>query len=190
MPETIRVYEIVYIIAPDRSEEQVRATVDKYNALIAAQGGTVEKTDLWERRRLAYEIKGYTEGLYVVTVFRAYPKVEAELRRVLLISEDTLRFVIVRPDDETVAIQAAPETSGRQQTFAAQPAPVAAQAAPVAAKPRRSRRKPRRSRSPLPWSSRPSRPKRLPSPKPQSPNPWACKGPREFLFIGRSVNKE
>lgn len=123
MPETIRLYELVYIIAPDRSEEQVRAVIDKYNNLIASQGGTVDKTDIWERRRLAYEIDGYTEGLYVVTIFRAPAGAEAELRRVFRISEDTLRSIIVRPGEETTlpepSRQGADEGHGRRAPRAA-----------------------------------------------------------------------
>jgi small subunit ribosomal protein S6 len=101
MPETVRLYEVVYIIAPDRSDEQIQATIDKYANLITSRGGVVEKTDIWERRHLAYEIKGYTEGLYVNTNFRGIPSIESELRRVFRISEDTLRFIIVKPGDET-----------------------------------------------------------------------------------------
>src|SRR5579863_7821379 len=101
MPETVRLYEVVYIIAPDRSDEQIQATIDKYANLITSRGGVVEKTDIWERRRLAYEINGYTEGLYVITIFRGVPSIESELRRVFRISEDTLRFIIVRPGDES-----------------------------------------------------------------------------------------
>jgi len=113
MPETVRLYELVYIIAPDRSDEQVQAVIDKYNNLIASQGGTVDKTDIWERRRLAYEIGGYTEGLYVVTIFRGTPSTEAELRRVFRISEDTLRFIIVRPGEQTTLPEPVPMPAPR-----------------------------------------------------------------------------
>jgi small subunit ribosomal protein S6 len=115
MPETVRLYELVYIIAPDRSEEQVQGVIEKYNNLITTQGGTVDKTDIWERRRLAYEINGYSEGLYVVTIFRAVPAVEAELRRVFRISEDTLRSIIVRPDEETPLPEPVPMPAPRGQ---------------------------------------------------------------------------
>src|SRR5579883_2873435 len=145
MPETIRLYELVYIIAPDRSDEQVQAVIDKYNNLITTQGGTVDKTDIWERRRLAYEINGYGEGLYVVTLFRAVPAVEAELRRVFRISEDTLRFIIVRPDEETALPESAPpprqqsEEAPRRGSRAAaperQPEAVAQNLEPVAEEP-------------------------------------------------------
>lgn len=125
MPETIRLYELVYIIAPDRSEEQVQAVIDKYNNLIASQGGTVDKTDIWERRRLAYEINGYNEGLYVVATFRGTPSVEAELRRVFRISEDTLRSIIVRPGEETTLPEPASRASEEGSSRRAPRAPAA-----------------------------------------------------------------
>lgn len=112
MPETIRVYELVYIIAPDRTEDQVTAINAKYHGLIEANGGKVDKVDIWERRKLAYEIKGYNEGLYVVVVFHGFPKTEAELRRVFHISEDTLRFILVRPDEDQIVLDTpAPQPS-------------------------------------------------------------------------------
>jgi len=102
MPSTVRLYEVVYIVAPDLSEEQVQSIIDKYASLITNKGGSVIKSDIWERRRLAYEISGYHEGVYIVVHFRGLPAVEAELRRVFRISEDTLRYVIIRPEDESV----------------------------------------------------------------------------------------
>lgn len=93
-------YEAVFIVAPDLGDEQIGAITTKYRQLVENGGGTVEKVDQWERRRLAYEIKGYNEGIYIVMQFQAKPDVEAELRRVFQISEDQIRFLIVRRDEE------------------------------------------------------------------------------------------
>jgi len=134
MPALERQYELVYIVRPDFTEEQVQAVITKYNGIITTQGGTLERTDLWERRRLAYEIKGQSEGIYIVTVFKSLPNVEAELRRVFRISEDTLRSIIVKPDEEidtTIASVAPRDMSQRQPFYPAQHA--AAQAAAAAA---------------------------------------------------------
>jgi small subunit ribosomal protein S6 len=134
MPALERQYELVYIVRPDFNEEQVQAVITKYNGIITNQGGTLERTDLWERRRLAYEIKGQTEGIYIVTVFKSLPNVEAELRRVFRISEDTLRSIIVKPDEEidtSVPSVQPRDMSQRQPFYPAQHA--AAQAAAAAA---------------------------------------------------------
>ncbi|MDR3709272.1 MAG: 30S ribosomal protein S6 [Capsulimonadaceae bacterium] len=125
MPNTIRFYEVVYIIAPDKTDEQLQAIVDKYTNLITSQGGVIERTDIWERRRLAYAISGYSEGIYVVTHFRALPAVEAELKRVFRISEDTLRSIVVRPDEEYVSAEPAPRLYRPDTAVVSAEAPVA-----------------------------------------------------------------
>ena len=94
-------YEVVYILDPESSEEQVTTTKSKYQQIVENTGGTIEKIDVWERRKLAYEIKGRTEGVYVIMRFTGVPKVEAELRRVFQISEDQIRYMIVKPEEVT-----------------------------------------------------------------------------------------
>jgi hypothetical protein len=95
----------------------------------------VERTDIWERRRLAYEIKGYTEGVYIVSYFRGLPQVEAEMKRVFGISEDTLRCLIVRPDTDVVPEPLPVRRDFRregEQTIAPPPAPVVVEPEAVA----------------------------------------------------------
>lgn len=98
-----RFYEAIYILDPDLGDEQVTTTSTRYKQVVETAGGAVEKIDIWERRRLAYPVKGRTEGIYVVMQFRGMPNVEAELRRIFLISEDQIRYMIVKPEElETV----------------------------------------------------------------------------------------
>jgi len=116
-----RSYEAIYILDPDSSDEQIATTTTRYKTVVETAGGTVEKLDVWERRRLAYPVKGRTEGIYVVMNFDGIATVEAELRRVFQISEDQIRYMIVKPEDvePLLPIQ--------------ESAPVAEAAAPVAA---------------------------------------------------------
>ncbi len=114
-------YEAVYIVDPDLGDERITAITAKYRGIIETGGGAIEKIDVWERRRLAYEVKGRTEGIYVIMQFQAKPPVEAELRRIFQISEDQIRFLIIRRDDEEALLPAA------------SPAPAAAAPAPVPA---------------------------------------------------------
>ncbi len=104
-------YEAVYIMDPDLGEERISAITAKYRQIVESGGGTLEKIDVWERRRLAYEIKGRTEGIYAVMQFRAKPPVEAELRRIFQISEDQIRFLIIRRDDDEALLPVAPAAS-------------------------------------------------------------------------------
>ena len=114
-------YEAVYIVDATLGDEQIGVITAKYKTLIETGGGAVDKIDIWERRKLAYEIKGRTEGIYVIMQFHAKPAVEAELRRVFQISEDQIRFLIVRQDEVEPAL---PVITPAAEPVAA-PAPVA-----------------------------------------------------------------
>jgi small subunit ribosomal protein S6 len=96
-----RKYEAIYIIKPDSVDEQINATIQRYRKVVEKAGGVVEKTGVWERRKLAYEIRGYNEGIFVLLNFTGEASVEAELRRVFQIStgEDQIRYMIVKPED-------------------------------------------------------------------------------------------
>ena len=117
----------MYIVDPDLNSEQISAITSRYRQIVETTGGVVEKIDVWERRRLAYEIKGHTEGIYVVMFFRGEATVEAELRRVFQISEDQFRFIIVKPDESEAGGGPLPPTESETRQ---RPAPAAA--APVA----------------------------------------------------------
>ena len=132
-------YEAVYILDPTLGDEQIGTTTSKYRSIVETGGGTVENIDVWERRRLAYEIKGRTEGIYVVMQFQAKPAVEAELRRVFQISEDQIRYMIVRRDENEADAPAPPARSHfaapapqSAPTIAPAPAVEEAPAAPAA----------------------------------------------------------
>ncbi len=118
-----RPYEAVYIVDPDLGEEQVSTVTNRYKQIIETNGGTVAKIDVWERRKLAYMIKGRTEGIYVVMHFSGPAQAESELRRIFQISEDQIRAMIVRQDE------AAPDPLGGDAEAVS--APAAPQAAPV-----------------------------------------------------------
>ena len=120
-------YEAVYIVDAGLGDEQIGVIKAKYQGVVETGGGVVGNIDVWERRRLAYEIKGRTEGIYVIMQFEAKPDVEAELRRIFQISEDQFRYMIVRRDDDDAAVPIMNGMPARQQPVQ-QP-----QAAPVAA---------------------------------------------------------
>jgi len=94
----MRKYEVMYILNPTLSAEELTALVDRYTELIVSRGGEVLKTDRWERRQMAYEIKGQREGYYVVVEFTGEPALEAELARQMKLTEVLLRHMILRRD--------------------------------------------------------------------------------------------
>lgn len=93
-----RKYEAVYILNPALGEEVVVATAEKLQALIESSA-TIEKLDVWGRRRLAYEINDQKEGYYVLVNFSAEPEFPKELERVLKITDGVMRYLVLRTDD-------------------------------------------------------------------------------------------
>ena len=123
-----RPYEAVYIVDPDLGSEQIETITNRYKQIVEGNGGTTGKIDIWERRKLAYPIKGRTEGIYVIMQFSGTASVEAELRRLFQISEDQIRSLIVKQED----IPPMPDTEADAPQAAASPAPAPAPPAPVA----------------------------------------------------------
>lgn len=95
----MRKYEVVFILRL-AEEEATNAVVSKFETLITNQGGEVEKIDRWGKKRLAYEIKDVTDGYYVLINFAAEPPVVKELDRVAKITEEVLKHMVVKLDEE------------------------------------------------------------------------------------------
>lgn len=93
-----RKYEVMYILNPALGEEAVASTNEKLKALIESSA-TIEKQDVWGRRRLAYEINDQKEGFYVLINFSAESEFPKELERVLKITDGVLRYLVIRTDD-------------------------------------------------------------------------------------------
>ncbi|NIK71464.1 MULTISPECIES: 30S ribosomal protein S6 [unclassified Paenibacillus] len=91
----MRKYEVMYIIRPDVEQENVQAIVDKFNGIIN-NGGEVTKQDVIGKRRLAYEINKIRDGYYVLVHFNANNEVVNELDRIMKITDEVIRFLIVR----------------------------------------------------------------------------------------------
>ena len=89
-------YEAMLIVIPELDEEQVENTVSRFQTIIERTGGTVGNVNQWGRRKLAYEIDHRTDGFYVVVEFTAGERTLAELKRILRVSDDVLRHMIVK----------------------------------------------------------------------------------------------
>ncbi|WP_462418701.1 30S ribosomal protein S6 [Kytococcus sp. Marseille-QA3725] len=93
----MRQYELMMIIDPETDERTLPAMVEKLLAVVKAEGGSIDETDIWGRRRLAYDIKKKSEGLYVVSTLTMGTDTAKELDRQLGLNESVLRFKIQRP---------------------------------------------------------------------------------------------
>src|SRR3954447_7189186 len=97
---TNRQYELVYILPPDTTEQQVAELHTQVEQIVARLNGQIEKNENWGRRRLAYEIGHNKEGVYVLDVINGSGELMKELDRRLKVMDQVLRHTIVRVDEE------------------------------------------------------------------------------------------
>ena len=103
----MRQYELMIILDPEIEERTVAPSLDKYLTVISTEGGSVDKVDIWGRRRLAYDINKKSEGIYAVIDFTATPATAKELDRQLGLNEVVLRTKVMRREESKVAAVAA-----------------------------------------------------------------------------------
>lgn len=89
-------YEAMYIVTPEMEDEAIKGVIEKFSGIITANGGEIEKTDEWGRKKLAYPIDYKTEGYYVLVNFAAAPELSRELERNFRNDESILRYMVVR----------------------------------------------------------------------------------------------
>ncbi|HEU5157591.1 MAG TPA: 30S ribosomal protein S6 [Streptosporangiaceae bacterium] len=94
----MRRYELMIILDPNIEERTVAPSIDQFLGVVKSDGGSVEKVDVWGRRRLAYEIKKKSEGIYAVVDLTAQPDTVKELDRQLNLNESILRTKVIRPE--------------------------------------------------------------------------------------------
>jgi small subunit ribosomal protein S6 len=91
----MRKYEVMYIIRPDIEQEALDAAIEKFQGIIN-NGGEITKHDVKGKRRLAYEINKFNDGVYVLVNFTADAEIVKELDRLMKISDDVIRHLIVQ----------------------------------------------------------------------------------------------
>ncbi len=94
----MRQYEMMIILDPELEERTVAPSLDKFLDVVRKDGGTVDKVDIWGKRRLAYDIAKRSEGIYAVVDMKAEPATAKELDRQLNLNESVLRTKLLRPD--------------------------------------------------------------------------------------------
>ena len=91
-------YEVLYIIDPAKGEEGIAALVEKFKAMVEAEG-TLSNIDEWGKRRMAYAINDLTEGYYVLMNMETNPAFPAELERVMKITDGILRCLVIAVEE-------------------------------------------------------------------------------------------
>ncbi len=97
----MRTYELMFILKPELSEEEINETKERLHKIINDFGGKfIDELDGWGRKRLAYTIDNYTEGIYCLWHLQGQADIAQELDRVLKISDRVLRHLIVRHEEK------------------------------------------------------------------------------------------
>jgi small subunit ribosomal protein S6 len=100
-----RQYELVYILPPETSEQQAADLHEQIAGIVARMNGTIEKTENWGRRKLAYEIGHFKEGFYVLEVINGSGELMKEVDRRLKVIDEVIRHLVVRVDEEKKVVE-------------------------------------------------------------------------------------
>ena len=100
-----RKYELVYVVSPDASDDQVTELHTQVEGIVQRMGGTIEKTENWGRRKLAYEIGRHKEGTYVLEVIMGSGELMKEIDRRLKVFDLVIRHLTVRVDEEMEVVE-------------------------------------------------------------------------------------
>jgi small subunit ribosomal protein S6 len=100
-----RTYELVYVVSPDATDDQVADLHTQVEAIVQRMGGQIEKTDNWGRRKLAYEIGRHKEGTYVLEVIKGTGDLMKEIDRRLRVTDLVIRHLTVRVDEEQGVVE-------------------------------------------------------------------------------------
>ena len=94
----MRKYEVMVILDPSLDDRTIAPSLDTFLSVIKKSGGTVDKVDIWGRRRLSFEINKHAEGIYAVIDLQSEPSAVLELDRQLNLNESVLRTKVLRPE--------------------------------------------------------------------------------------------
>ena len=100
-----RKYELVYVVSPDATDEQVAELHTQVESIVQRMHGQLEKTDNWGRRKLAYEIGRHKEGTYVLEVINGDGELMKEIDRRLKVTDLIIRHLVVRVDEEQAVVE-------------------------------------------------------------------------------------
>ncbi len=92
-------YETIYIVNPTLDDDSLKEAIDKFSDLIKKLKGSIVKVNEWGKRKLAYDVKRFDKGAYVVLDFCALPKMVTELERNLKLDDRILKYITVKIDE-------------------------------------------------------------------------------------------
>jgi small subunit ribosomal protein S6 len=130
-----RSYEVMFIVRPDVVDEELDKLIAGFESTVTSGGGTIKSSEKWGRRKLAYTVRKFNDGNYVLLTIAADGAVVAELERRLRVTEPVIKFITVRMDEEEKRLAKIRAHRAAHQKRSAQPvqhAPAAPAAEPAA----------------------------------------------------------
>ncbi len=128
-----RTYELMFIVRPDMTEEDLDKLISTLQAIVPPTGGNVQRVDKMGKRRLAYTVRRFHEGIYVLMIIEGGGAVIHELERRLRVTEPVIKFLTVRVDEEQKRLDKIKQLRDSKKKVSAQPAaPAAVAEAPAA----------------------------------------------------------
>jgi small subunit ribosomal protein S6 len=117
-----RVYEVMFIVRPDVDDEEVEKLIASFSSTVTTGGGVVKSAEKMGRRRLAYQVRKFADGNYILLTIEANGAVVLELERRLRVTEPVIKFITVRIDEEEKRLAKVKALRGTRRKTSAEPA--------------------------------------------------------------------
>jgi len=117
-----RTYELMFIVRPDMTDEDLDKLISTLQSVVPASGGTVQKVEKMGKRRLAYAVRRFHDGIYVLMVVEGGGPAIHELERRLRVTEPVIKFLTVRVDEEQKRLDKIKKHRESKKKVSAQPA--------------------------------------------------------------------
>jgi small subunit ribosomal protein S6 len=124
-----RLYEVMFIVRPDVEDEEADKLIESLSATVKNGGGVVKSAEKLGRRKLAYQVRKFNDGNYILLTLEANGAVVLELERRLRVTEQVIKFITVRMDEEEKRLAKVKALRGVRRKMSSEPAPAAAPAA-------------------------------------------------------------
>ena len=130
-----RVYEVMFIVRPDVEDEEADKLIESLSNTVKTGGGAIKTVEKLGRRKLAYQVRKFNDGNYILFTIEAMGPVVLELERRLRVTEQVIKFITVRIDEEEKRLAKVKALRGVRRTANSEPAPAPVAAAPAPAEP-------------------------------------------------------
>lgn len=130
-----RLYEVMFIVRPDVEDEEVDKLIAGFSSTVTTGGGVVKTVEKLGRRKLAYVVRKFNDGNYILLTIEAGGPVVLELERRLRVTEPVIKFITVRMDEEEKRLAKVKALRGTRRKASAEPVAAAPASAPESAAP-------------------------------------------------------